>query len=180
VAPLKTKRFCLLEFGEPEILFDIPRILGQGGEYLNLGHGAGGSAMLLAAGLLDQDLDGMVHSVDRFKERDGDHNRNLKEAAKARLVEVGLADKVQLYRGLTSRYFGTFSNLTFVFIDAGHGYEDVRDDFVNYGPCVKVGGAVAFHDTNQEPSHRVIQEEVLTGPWKQIEHVNRIKVFQRV
>lgn len=35
----------------------------------------------------------------------------------------------------------------FLFVDAGHDFEDVRLDHVFYGPLVRVGGIVAFHDS---------------------------------
>lgn len=34
----------------------------------------------------------------------------------------------------------------FLFIDAGHAYEQVKADFQNYGPLVKMGGLIALHD----------------------------------
>jgi hypothetical protein len=37
----------------------------------------------------------------------------------------------------------------FLFIDAGHDYVDVYDDHVAYGPLVRKGGIVAFHDALQ-------------------------------
>ena len=33
-----------------------------------------------------------------------------------------------------------------VFIDAGHLYEEVRDDWENYRPMTSSGGVVCFHD----------------------------------
>ena len=34
----------------------------------------------------------------------------------------------------------------FLFIDAGHSYDDVRADYENYRPMVRSGGLIAFHD----------------------------------
>lgn len=34
----------------------------------------------------------------------------------------------------------------FLFIDAGHSYDDVQRDFLSYAPMVRSGGIVAFHD----------------------------------
>jgi len=34
-----------------------------------------------------------------------------------------------------------------LFIDAGHGLEDVRGDYLNYKDAVKPGGIIAFHDS---------------------------------
>jgi predicted O-methyltransferase YrrM len=37
-------------------------------------------------------------------------------------------------------------SLDFVFIDASHEYEDVRDDILSWLPKVKEGGVIAGHD----------------------------------
>jgi predicted O-methyltransferase YrrM len=36
--------------------------------------------------------------------------------------------------------------LDFAFIDGDHTYEGVRSDFLNYGPLVRPGGIIGFHD----------------------------------
>lgn len=173
------EEFCLLEFGEAEVLFDMPRLLGFGGNYLNLGHGQGGSAMCLAAGLNYLNMPGIVHSIDMFSTNSG----HLKHVAEASLVRTGLDQRVKLYRGLTLKYVEMVSKmeLSFLFIDADHSYEGVKADFLAFSPFVKINGAVAFHDTNQEPSHTVIKENIAGNPtWEQMNHVNRIKTFKRV
>lgn len=171
------KRLCMLEFGEQEVMFDMPRIVGLPGHYINLGHAMGGSAMLLARGILDQGFNGMVHSIDMFK--DG----FSKEEAEAVLKQLGVFDMVAIYKGTTGAMQPLFAHMefAFVFIDADHSYEGVKNDFLNYSPNIKLGGVVAFHDTNQEPSHEVIEEYVADQPeWEQLLHVNRIKAFRRV
>jgi predicted O-methyltransferase YrrM len=168
----------MLEYGEQEILFDIPRILKLGGNYLNLGHAEGGSAMLMARGMAWENLTGLVHSVDTF-----DDYRNHFEKAVRILERRHCTDSVKLYSGKTFEFVDTFREmpLSFVFIDADHSYEGVRNDFLNFSPMVVLGGAVAFHDTNQEPSHKVIEENLTGNPaWEKIYHVNRIEVFKRV
>lgn len=42
-----------------------------------------------------------------------------------------------------------------LFIDGGHGYEDAKSDFENYGHLVRPGGIVAFHDINPKDQHNV-------------------------
>ena len=37
-------------------------------------------------------------------------------------------------------------NIDFLFIDGDHSYEGVKEDFEMYGPLVKKGGIIAFHD----------------------------------
>lgn len=38
-----------------------------------------------------------------------------------------------------------------LFIDAGHSAEDARRDHANYGPMVRPGGIIAFHDALRRP-----------------------------
>jgi len=38
------------------------------------------------------------------------------------------------------------NKVDFLFIDGDHGYEGVKQDFEDYGPLVRKGGLVAFHD----------------------------------
>lgn len=49
--------------------------------------------------------------------------------------------------------------LDFLFIDGDHTFDGVREDFETYGPLVRPGGLVAFHDINP-PSER----EAIDGP----------------
>lgn len=49
----------------------------------------------------------------------------------------------------------------FLFIDGGHEYENAINDFRNYGPLVRKGGLMAFHDITQEwPGVRRAWDEV--------------------
>lgn len=170
------KPFCMLEFGEQEILFDIPRILGLGGSYVNLGHALGGSAMLLARGLKDQGLNGLIHSVDTF-----DNEKNHRTKADNILQKFDMLNDIKLYQGPTNLFSDAFGSITFLFIDADHSYDGVLSDFSGYAPKVIQGGALAFHDTNQDYTHRVIEENLTNNPiWQQVCHVNRIKVFKKV
>jgi cephalosporin hydroxylase len=41
---------------------------------------------------------------------------------------------------------GTLGEIDFLFIDGDHTYEGAKADFLNYGPLVREGGIIAFHD----------------------------------
>lgn len=49
---------------------------------------------------------------------------------------------------------GTFD---FVFIDANHGYEFVKEDVQNWWPKLKVGGLMCGDDYQDKPTHGVIK-----------------------
>lgn len=52
---------------------------------------------------------------------------------------------------------GSLGPYDFLFIDAGHKLEDVRRDYNDYGPMVRPGGIIAFHDAAKRPGY---EEEV--------------------
>ena len=54
--------------------------------------------------------------------------------------------------GRSNEIVHTYKNesLDFVFIDAGHTYEDVIEDLTNWLPKVKIGGILAGHDYSPE------------------------------
>jgi len=45
--------------------------------------------------------------------------------------------------------------IDYLFIDGDHSYEGVRSDFEMYGPMVRKGGLIAFHDIVKGPSELV-------------------------
>jgi cephalosporin hydroxylase len=54
--------------------------------------------------------------------------------------------------------------IDFLFIDGGHDYATCLSDWNNYGPLVRKGGMVAFHDLGREwPDVRKVWEQVRQG-----------------
>lgn len=51
---------------------------------------------------------------------------------------------------------GTYAPYDLLFIDAGHSYQEVRQDFLNYSPLVSSGGIIAFHDALKRPGFEEI------------------------
>ena len=56
--------------------------------------------------------------------------------------------------------------IDFAFIDGDHTYEGVKADFEDYGPLVRAGGLVAFHDILPRPDMPSIQVDKL---WAELE-----------
>jgi len=42
--------------------------------------------------------------------------------------------------------------IDFLFVDGDHSYEGVRRDYEDYGPLVRPGGLIAFHDVARHPA----------------------------
>ncbi len=59
--------------------------------------------------------------------------------------------------GRTVACVRSFGPYDVVFIDADHTYEAVKADWENYGPMVKKGGIVAFHDILPRDDYGVSQ-----------------------
>lgn len=60
--------------------------------------------------------------------------------------------KIVILSGDSIKMCGYIKNneLDFVYIDAGHSYENVQNDIKNYYPKVKIGGLIAGHDYNKK------------------------------
>ena len=167
----KMGRDALLSEAEQKFIQDVPRHHGDG-NYANLGHEKGGSAILLANGLWEYKLTGKVFTVDLVFEKGCD----------ARMEKWGVTPYIKECKGSTNEWAEHLRELTFkfVFIDADHTYGAVVSDFIRWSPLVEVGGWVAFHDSNQDFSHRAIND-IVTKEWVERKdlHVHRIRTFQK-
>jgi Methyltransferase domain len=56
----------------------------------------------------------------------------------------------------------SFTSAGFIFIDARHDYESVREDFQVWAPKLAPDGAMAFHDSRVCPARPDIEES--SGP----------------
>ena len=64
-----------------------------------------------------------------------------------------------------------------IFIDAGHRYEEVKNDWETFGELVAEGGLVCFHDVNYPDVARLyseirsepfsVTEEIIAAPWEE-------------
>jgi len=168
-------QYALLSRPEQRFLQDVPRFLGTG-DYANLGHAQGASALLLADGLREYEYAGKVYSVDFFPKKN-----DLKKAI--RLVqEFGLEDRIELCKGSTKEWSQKLEDkrFKFIFVDADHSFQGVKDDFYSWSFLLEKGGWIGFHDTNQDFSHKALQDTVV-GRWHELEafHIHRIRIFQK-
>jgi hypothetical protein len=177
------KEYSMLEFGEPELVYELPRQVSNPVNpepilIANLGHARGGSALLMAKCLKKFNIKGHIVSVDKFS--DHSYEGNVK-----RLKELDVETFVTLYRGSTNKWAENFNKRGFkfdlIFVDADHTYEQVWNDVELWTPLLKSEGLMAFHDTNQEGVFDAVKDTVVHRGWKELEglHVNRIRVFEK-
>jgi len=162
----------MMSTSEQQLIQDIPRHLGNG-NYANLGHSSGGSAILLGNGLKEYQQTKKIYSIDiRFK-----------PGSNALIEEFKVQNLIKKCEGSTDEWAEKLSKLVFnfVFIDADHCYDAVVKDIRNWSPLVRKEGWISLHDTNQDFSHQAI-EDTMSKEWVELKefHIHRIRTFQRV
>lgn len=161
---------ALLTDSEQNILWHVAK--SANGDIANLGHSRGGSAIVMGAALKYEKKPYTIHSVDAIHS-DG------KYAARMRDLNALDMDNVILHRGFTAevgeKWVKEGKHFYFTFIDAGHDYESVKQDWLLFST---ISDIVAFHDTNQLETDDIINEFVLPS-WSLLHHVGNIKVFKK-
>jgi len=163
---------------KPEIalLHDFVKRIG-GGNVANLGCLYGSSTVAMAYALTESEFGpafpGRIFTVDVFK------GSSMKRAMK-HFEEFGVSELVEICRGHTSKWSGRFDPefFNFVFIDAGHTYDACKIDADEWGPLVKPGGFMGFHDVHMKSVDKVLKE-LDSGVWSQVEHCALIKIFKK-
>ena len=124
-------------------------------KFLELGTYKGNSICSLADEISKYiDLDEVeVCTIDTFKPTatSSDHWRDegdLKELCYSNIEKLGMTDIIDVMEGTGHRWVSLFEDeyFDFVFIDADHKYESVKQDIDDWFPKVKVGGILAGHD----------------------------------
>jgi len=85
--------------------------------------------------------------------------RSWTEAAQVKLVTLHANSS----EPATVRQAAGYGPFDFVFVDGGHDYETVQNDYEKYWPLVRPGGVMAFHDIAYPDVNRPHQIDV--GRW---------------
>lgn len=176
--PRRIRRITLLSSPERNFIWHVPRLLGSA-LYANLGHARGGSAILMADCIRTTNLDAKVYSIDVFPSA-----KSLR-AALHHIRKFNVEEWIELCWGSTIEWADKLKDkrFNFVFIDANHTYEFVKNDFINWAPLVTINGWISFHDTNQTFSHQAIKDTVLKDKrWKERKdyHIGTIRTFEKI
>lgn len=175
------KPYADLEFqttitsGEAHLLYDAAKRLGSG-NYANLGVFTGKSVYCLAHGLKHNGHHGKIYAVDVFHRKE---EKLQPEFIAEKIREV--MPYVEWCKGYT--HYWAFDlrakRFRFVFIDAGHYYENVKLDWDLWSPLVEVGGEIALHDTHCSSVDRLVQE-IDYSQWQLVDHIYTMKLFKRL
>ena len=146
------------------------------GNYANLGTFRGGSASCIAHGLKMLG-GGKVYAVDIFL--NNPHGSFPIPWLESIFEERGLSEYVEFCNGFTQEVVDQFTDAKFkyVFIDADHQYESVRQDFDLWSPLIEDKGLLILHDVDLVPIDRLIEE--ISDEWELVEHVWKLKSFKR-
>ena len=126
--------------------------------FMELGTYKGNSICYLADKISEySDLDEMeIYTIDTFNPTSTSSNtwkqeKDLREMCYSNIEKLGMTDYVTIVIGKSHDLSFTYEDeyFDFVFIDADHKYESVKQDIDDWYPKVKVGGILAGHDYAQ-------------------------------
>jgi len=177
-------------------LFQLASDLPRGAQVIEVGSWIGASTCFLAGGLRG---DAKIYAVDNFRglstcpEDAAWYSRHLQSMGRSSTLELfqrnvsalgfaGLAEPVVSDSLEAARQLaGLKGTIDFVFIDGDHSYEACMADIVAWGPFVKRGGVIAFHDfgSRADGVTRAIFEATTAGRFTEIVGVaNTIIAFR--
>jgi MMP 1-O-methyltransferase len=143
-----------LSEGEATHLYHFASKVPAGGKILEIGCWKGKSTFCLAKGAPQAE----VFSIDPFNaagESDSKEEYAAKRGANSLLEQYeenlrsrGIQNGVKALVGYSHEFVDTFpdASLDLLFIDGDHSREGAEFDFTHFGPKVKPGGYIIFHD----------------------------------
>ncbi len=171
VSGTSSERECVL-------LAHLVGISPQGGCVLEIGAFKGKSATMLVESAVHRKDKPTVVSVDPHEKTWDEFN---KTCDRFKLKERGL----EVHRCFSHELGINWTRpISFLWVDGGHEYEDVRQDIVDFIPHVMVGGWIAFDDANNGTFpgvERAITEwSSASGDFKRVSVIKNFQIFKRV
>jgi predicted O-methyltransferase YrrM len=184
---MSTKGFLAIEEGLA--LFELAAEASRSGPCLEVGSYCGKSALFLGEGCRVAGVHPLFtvdHHRGSEEQQPGQeyHDPELYDVERAQfttlreltfnLARAGLAEWVIPIVGsslLVGRYFGG-RELGLVFIDGSHSEESVTNDYETWGPRVRRGGFLCFHDLFSDPNaggqapYRVFERARASRDWR--------------
>ena len=143
------------QFGEnwftyPKLYSDMVKEFPSGSKFVEVGAWKGKSAAYMTVEIINAEKDIEFYVVDTW-EGSSEHKDNpeLQELFHIFTENMRLVDNYHIPMRMTSLEAATKfedASLDFVFIDAAHEYEHVKEDLNAWYPKIKKGGILAGHD----------------------------------
>lgn len=110
-------------------------------------------------------IDQLVPPADpRYEKQKLGHEFTWHQWAKQHQLTFCCFDRDSRERVLVELIYAVMPEIDLLFIDGGHDYATCLADWKNYGPLVREGGMVAFHDLGREwPDVRKVWERARVG-----------------
>lgn len=142
-------------FTYPNLYVHVPEYFGENAVFVEVGVWKGRSICFLAVEVINQNKNQKIYAVDTWGYQDyvaltGKDNKEdsdiLYETYLKNIEPV--KDYITSIRGLSTEVAKQFEDksVDFVFIDAAHDYENVKNDILAWLPKVKDTGIIAGHD----------------------------------
>jgi predicted O-methyltransferase YrrM len=154
-------------------LFNVARSLPDHANIVEIGSYKGRSTSCLAYGI--KGTHKHAYAIDTFHGNNTDFKvqragQSYLDVFRANIAKNDLSRYVTPLPGFSAEVGRTWTRpIHFLFIDAGHEYEDVLSDFQTFYPFVVPGGLVAFHDVhNREVDKGPIGYPGVLRVWEEI------------
>lgn len=140
------------------------------GDMLEIGCWTGHSTSILANRA--KEIEAKVIVVDNFRGNEGTplhefaENNSVYKIFNENMIALGFDKHIKLFNmdSDQAHIFINDNSVELLFIDAGHVYEDVKNDLINYIPKVKKGGIICGHDYESDTFDEAhINEDYVNG-----------------
>lgn len=166
-----------MSFQERLRLFAVATSLPPGFIACEIGSYLGASTCFL--GVAARMQNGSIHCFDTWDNRAmGVERAGDTFAAFTQNIEP-FRKQIVVHRGDSTKLAGEMTEMVdFLFVDGDHSYAGVKADLANFGPKLKPGGLLLFHDFDQPEVRRAGEEYLADHPAEDMRPTNTLQVFQ--
>jgi glycosyltransferase involved in cell wall biosynthesis len=178
-------------FNYPNFYKSMVNKFPSGSKFVEIGSWKGMSAAYMSVEIANSGKDIDFYCIDTWEGSIEHKNANMVPKTLYNIFLENMRPLEKYYRSIRSKSIEAAQifedkSLDFIFIDASHEYEDVRDDIIAWLPKLKEGGVIAGHDyiTNDFPGvkkavHEILPSiEVIDTCW--VYDTNQVKLNSKV